>query len=236
MAASNTDYRDDDVPGDTPRELGDDDVAIALGRHRRHARRHGRLSGRRRDRRRGEARRIFSDTRRARGVTTAASTAPGPRERRRRRARLHGAGGRAAVLPPTRPGARTVDGPAPGRGATPELSGPRLGRRLSQSTTPRRSRRRSPTSRRRSRPPLLSRDPLLTMAWSFVVGVPVLAVIGMIVSAAVPRSRSRRSPVQIGRGLFVVGRGCADLAHAAPAGPRRRRPGRRRLPRTLVRR
>ena len=27
MAASNTDDRDDDVPGDTPRELGDDDVA-----------------------------------------------------------------------------------------------------------------------------------------------------------------------------------------------------------------
>src|SRR5690606_41451302 len=27
MAASNTDDRDDDVPGDVPRELGDDDVA-----------------------------------------------------------------------------------------------------------------------------------------------------------------------------------------------------------------
>lgn len=56
-------------------------------------------------------------------------------------------------------------------------------------------------------PPLLSRDPLLTMAWSFVVGIPSLAVVGMIVSAAVSSVRIPPLAGQIGVGLFVAGLG-----------------------------
>nr|BFF21528.1 hypothetical protein GCM10025730_50490 [Promicromonospora thailandica] len=56
-------------------------------------------------------------------------------------------------------------------------------------------------------PPLLSRDPLLTMAWSFVVGVPVLAVIGMILAAAIPALEIPPLVGQIGIGLFVAGLG-----------------------------
>jgi hypothetical protein len=56
-------------------------------------------------------------------------------------------------------------------------------------------------------PPLLSRDPLLTMAWSFVVGVPILALIGMIVSAAMPSVSIPPLAGQIGLGLFVAGLG-----------------------------
>ena len=53
----------------------------------------------------------------------------------------------------------------------------------------------------------MSRDPLLTMAWSFVVGVPTLALIGMIVSAAVSSVSIPPLAGQIGLGLFVTGLG-----------------------------
>jgi hypothetical protein len=45
------------------------------------------------------------------------------------------------------------------------------------------------------------------MAWSFVVGIPVLALIGMIVSAALPSLDVPPLVGQIGLGLFVTGLG-----------------------------
>lgn len=54
-------------------------------------------------------------------------------------------------------------------------------------------------------PPLLSRDPLLTMAWGFVVGIPVIALLTVIVSAAFPSVRVPSLAAQIAVGLFLAG-------------------------------
>jgi len=54
-------------------------------------------------------------------------------------------------------------------------------------------------------PPLLSRDPLMTMAWGFVVGIPVIALLTVIMSAAFPSVRVPPLAGQIGVALFLAG-------------------------------
>ena len=186
MAASNTDDRDDDVPGDTPRELGDDDVAsrwadivATLG---------------------------DMDVSRADGV---AADPEKPAESSQT-SRLDDEAS-AEERADGRTGPR-ADGPAddpaddePATGSRVILpAGPRdwplspeteaLEEAESHFTPP-------------EPPPLLSRDPLLTMAWSFVVGVPTLALILMIVAAAVPAVAIPPLVGQVGVGLFVAGLG-----------------------------
>ncbi|MFD2028944.1 hypothetical protein [Promicromonospora aerolata] len=186
MAASNTDDRDDDVPGDTPRELGDDDVAsrwadivATLG---------------------------DMDVSRADGV---AADPEKPAESSQT-SRLDDEAA-AEERADGRTGPR-ADGPAddpagdePATGSRVILpAGPRdwplspeteaLEEAESHFTPP-------------EPPPLLSRDPLLTMAWSFVVGVPTLALILMIVAAAVPAVAIPPLVGQVGVGLFVAGLG-----------------------------
>src|SRR5690606_26195279 len=200
MAAQNTDDRDDDVPGDVPRELGDDDVAsrwadiVATLGDIGGADGHG--SAARPDRTAassqtsGGAADPDSDPD---SDTVAGSADDAPRGRRVGGWSDGGwSGGDWTVAPgdettePRRPtGPR--DWPL-----TPEAEA--LEEAESHFTPP-------------EPPPLLSRDPLLTMAWSFVVGVPVLAVIGMIVSAAVPSLDIPPLLGQIGLGLFVAGLG-----------------------------
>jgi hypothetical protein len=184
MAASNTDDRDDDVPGDTPRELGDDDVASRwadivatlgdLGAPR---------AGDAADdpTRPAES----SQTSRPDDESTAddrADDRAGDRgdDSARDRSDEPAAGSRV-ILP-----AGPRDWPL-----TPEIEA--LEEAESHFTPP-------------EPPPLMSRDPLLTMAWSFVVGVPTLALVGMVVSAA---SSVSIPPLagQIGLGLFVAGLG-----------------------------
>jgi len=55
--------------------------------------------------------------------------------------------------------------------------------------------------------PVLSRDPLLTLAWSLVVGIPVLVVLGVVVRAAVPALRLPAWSGPVAGGLFLVGLG-----------------------------
>ncbi|WP_125777341.1 hypothetical protein [Antribacter gilvus] len=56
-------------------------------------------------------------------------------------------------------------------------------------------------------PPLLSKDPLLTMAWGFVVGIPVLSLATVLVVSAFPSVHIPPLAGQIGIGLFVAGLG-----------------------------
>jgi hypothetical protein len=209
MAASNTDDRDDDVPGDipgdTPRELGDDDVAsrwadIVATLGDMDVSRTGGVAG--------------DPEKPAESSQTSRPDDEGPAD--------DGAGGRTGSRTDARAGSgadrshdRSQDGsddgsdddfddePASGSRVilpagprdwplTPEVEA--LEEEESHFTPP-------------EPPPLLSRDPLLTMAWSFVVGVPTLAVIGMIVSAAMPSVSIPPLAGQIGLGLFVAGLG-----------------------------
>ena len=55
--------------------------------------------------------------------------------------------------------------------------------------------------------PVLSCDPLLTLAWSLVVGIPVLVVLGVVVRAAVPALRLPAWSGPVAGGLFLVGLG-----------------------------
>ncbi|MFI9487937.1 hypothetical protein ACIG47_16235 [Promicromonospora sp. NPDC052451] len=219
MAASNTDDRDDDVPGDTPRELGDDDVAsrwadivatlgdIDVSRSDGEAAGPGKTAESSQTSRPGDEGESVGDARADIGGD------PGrPSGGRPGSGRPGGAGdvagwtdGGWAAGDWTGGGRSGDQGPAApgGTGANPP-SGPRdwplspeaeaLEEEESHFTPP-------------EPPPLLSRDPLLTMAWSFVVGVPVLAVIGMILSAAVPALDIPPLVGQIGLGLFVAGLG-----------------------------
>ncbi|MFD2792277.1 hypothetical protein ACFS27_01815 [Promicromonospora vindobonensis] len=190
MAASNTDDRDDDVPGDTPRELGDDDVAsrwadivATLG---------------------------DIDVSRADGAA-ADPEEPAESSQTSRSDDEGAAGDRPDDRADDRTGARAddrADDTADGeQSSAPRVilpAGPRdwplspeseaLEEEDSHFTPP-------------VPPPLLSRDPLLTMAWSFVVGVPTLALVGMVVSAAMPSVAIPPLVGQIGVGLFVAGLG-----------------------------
>jgi hypothetical protein len=53
--------------------------------------------------------------------------------------------------------------------------------------------------------PVLSRDPLLTLSWALVVGVPLLAIVLMIVVAAVPGLHLPSWLGPAGAGAFAVG-------------------------------
>ena len=181
MAASNTDDRDDDVPGDTPRELGDDDVA---SRWADIVATLGDIDGSRADGAAGDPEKPAESSQTSRPddegdagdrVSDPAVDAPGTS------ADVSGIESRV-ILP-----AGPRDWPL-----SPEAEA--LDEEESHFTPP-------------EPPPLLSRDPLLTMAWSFVVGVPVLAVIGMVVSAAMPSIAIPPLAGQIGLGLFVAGLG-----------------------------
>lgn len=197
MAASNTDDRDDDVPGDTPRELGDDDVAsrwadivATLG---------------------------DMDVSRADG-TAGAPDKPAESSQTSRPDDEGTAddGADSRTDPRSDPRADPRADPREGSGADDSDDDPATGSRVILPTGPRdwpltpevealeeeESHFTPPEP-----PPLLSRDPLLTMAWSFVVGVPTLAVIGMIVSAAMPSVAIPPLAGQIGLGLFVAGLG-----------------------------
>jgi len=55
--------------------------------------------------------------------------------------------------------------------------------------------------------PVLSRDPLLTLAWALVVGVPVLVVLGVVVRAAVPVLRIPGWSGPVAGALFLAGLG-----------------------------
>ena len=55
--------------------------------------------------------------------------------------------------------------------------------------------------------PVLSRDPLLTLAWAAVVGVPVLVVLGVVLRAAVPALRIPGWSGPVAGVLFLVGLG-----------------------------
>lgn len=194
MAASNTDDRDDDLPGDTPRELGDDDVA---SRWADIVATLGDIDVSRSDGGAGDPGKPAesSQTSRSDDETDADDRAEDTAD--------DDADDRTADRSQDRAADRADDEPAPGsRVILP--AGPRdwplspeaeaLEEADSHFTPP-------------EPPPLLSRDPLLTMAWSFVVGVPVLAVIGMVVSAAVPSLDIPPLVGQIGLGLFVAGLG-----------------------------
>jgi hypothetical protein len=178
MAASNTDDRDDDVPGDTPRELGDDDVAsrwadiVATLGDMDAPRADGEADGREKPAESSQTSRLDDE-----------AAADGP----------------ADVEPDVEPGSASGTEsrlilPAGPRDWPLSPEAEALEEADSHFTPP-------------EPPPLLSRDPLLTMAWSFVVGVPVLAVIGMVVSAAMPSLAIPPLAGQIGVGLFVAGLG-----------------------------
>ncbi|MFD7024534.1 hypothetical protein [Promicromonospora sukumoe] len=231
MAASNTDDRDDDVPGDTPRELGDDDVAsrwadiVATLGDMDVSRADGETDGAEKSAASSQTSRPgdegSGDGGRDGGDQGSDEGSDGARDERTGTAgpRVSGwsdggwaggdwtTGGAASgsADADARAGSRADSGTGPDAGsrATPP-SGPRdwplspdteaLEEADSHFTPP-------------EPPALLSRDPLLTMAWSFVVGVPVLAVVGMIVSAAVPAISIPPLAGQIGLGLFVAGLG-----------------------------
>ncbi|MFC7879782.1 hypothetical protein [Isoptericola sp. NPDC057391] len=55
--------------------------------------------------------------------------------------------------------------------------------------------------------PVLSRDPLLTLAWAAVVGVPVLVVLGVVLRAAVPALRIPGWSGPVAGVLFLVALG-----------------------------
>ncbi|GGM37452.1 hypothetical protein ACFQBY_17710 [Promicromonospora citrea] len=208
MAASNTDDRDDDVPGDAPRELGDDDVA---SRWADIVATLGDIGGSAGDSAAGPDRTAASSQTSGRDGDSSASP---------------GSDADTAADPDDsasdRPGGRRVGGWSDGGWsggdwtAAPADAGDDTAAEVRRPTGPRdwpltpeaealeeaESHFTPPEP-----PPLLSRDPLLTMAWSFVVGVPVLAVIGMILSAAVPALDIPPLLGQIGLGLFVAGLG-----------------------------
>lgn len=170
MSASNTDDRDDDVPGDTPRELGDDDVASR-----------------------------WADIVATLGDMDApradAEAGGGEKPAESSQTSRPGDEADAAGLPDAEPGTESrVILPAGPRDWPLSPEAEALEEAEAHFTPP-------------EPPPLMSRDPLLTMAWSFVVGVPVLAVIGVIVAAAVPAIAIPPLVGQIGVGLFVAGLG-----------------------------
>jgi hypothetical protein len=177
MAASNTDDRDDDVPGDTPRELGDDDVALRWADI---VATLGDIDGSRADDAAGDP-----------GSAESSQTSgPDAESDAGDRADDH-ADDHADDVPDAESRVILPAGPRDWP-LSPEAEA--LEEADSHFTPP-------------EPPPLLSRDPLLTMAWSFVVGVPVLSVIGLVVSAAVPALAIPPLVGQIGLGLFVAGLG-----------------------------
>ena len=180
MAASNTDDRDDDVPGDTPRELGDDDVAsrwadiVATLGDLGASRAGGAADDPTRPAESSQTSRLDDESTADDGAVDRVDGSVADRSD-------EPATGSRVILP-----AGPRDWPL-----TPEIEA--LEEAESHFTPP-------------EPPPLMSRDPLLTMAWSFVVGIPILALVGMIVSAA---SAVSIPPLagQIGLGLFVAGLG-----------------------------
>lgn len=180
MAASNTDDRDDDVPGDTPRELGDDDVA---SRWADIVATLGDLGAPRADGAADDPEKPAESSQISRpdDESTADDAVDRIDDRAADRSDEPATGSRV-ILP-----AGPRDWPL-----TPEIEA--LEEAESHFTPP-------------EPPPLMSRDPLLTMAWSFVVGVPVLALVGMIVSAAMSSVSIPPLAGQIGLGLFVTGLG-----------------------------
>lgn len=216
MAASNTDDRDDDVPGDTPRELGDDDVAsrwadiVATLGDMDVSRADGETDGTEKSAESSQTSRPddegSDDDGRADGDRSGdAGAGRGGRQvggwsdggwaggdwTSTGDAADEQGSGSASAASSDATGSRTPSGPRDWP-LSPEAEA--LEEAESHFTPP-------------EPPALLSRDPLLTMAWSFVVGVPVLAVIGMIVSAAVPAVSIPPLAGQIGLGLFVAGLG-----------------------------
>lgn len=189
MAASNTDDRDDDVPGDTPRELGDDDVA---SRWADIVATLGDLGASRADGAADDPEKPAESSQTSRpDDESIADDGAGDRVDDRADDRADGRAGDRSDEPA--PGSRVIL-PAGPRDwpLTPEIEA--LEEAESHFTPP-------------EPPPLMSRDPLLTMAWSFVVGVPVLALVGMIVSAAMSSVSIPPLAGQIGLGLFVAGLG-----------------------------
>jgi len=180
MAASNTDDRDDDVPGDTPRELGDDDVA---SRWADIVATLGDLGASRADGAADDPEKPAESSQTSRPDDESIADGAGDR--------IDGSAGDRSDEPA--PGSRVIL-PAGPRDwpLTPEIEA--LEEAESHFTPP-------------EPPPLMSRDPLLTMAWSFVVGVPTLALVGMIVSAAMTSVSIPPLAGQIGLGLFVTGLG-----------------------------
>lgn len=180
MAASNTDDRDDDVPGDTPRELGDDDVA---SRWADIVATLGDLGASRADGAADDPEKPAesSQTSRPDDESTADDGAVDRIDDRAGDRSDEPATGARVILP-----AGPRDWPL-----MPEIEA--LEEAESHFTPP-------------EPPPLMSRDPLLTMAWSFVVGIPILALVGMVVSAASSLSIPPLAG-QIGLGLFVAGLG-----------------------------
>jgi hypothetical protein len=180
MAASNTDDRDDDVPGDTPRELGDDDVAsrwadiVATLGDLGASRAGGAADDPTRPAESSQTSRLDDESTADDGAVDRVDGSVADRSD-------EPATGSRVILP-----AGPRDWPL-----TPEIEA--LEEAESHFTPP-------------EPPPLMSRDPLLTMAWSFVVGIPILALVGMVVSAA---SAVSIPPLagQIGLGLFVAGLG-----------------------------
>lgn len=185
MAASNTDDRDDDVPGDTPRELGDDDVAsrwadiVATLGDLGASRADGAADAPEKPAESSQTSRPDDESIADDGAEDGASD------------RIDDRAGDRSDEPAT--GSRVIL-PAGPRDwpLTPEIEA--LEEAESHFTPP-------------EPPPLMSRDPLLTMAWSFVVGVPTLALVGMIVSAAMTSVSIPPLAGQIGLGLFVAGLG-----------------------------
>jgi hypothetical protein len=174
MAASNTDDRDDDVPGDTPRELGDDDVA---SRWADIVATLGDIDAPRTDDEADDGEKPAESSQISRPDDEGATDGPADADADAE------PGTESRLILPAGP----RDWPL-----SPEAEA--LEEAEAHFTPP-------------EPPPLLSRDPLLTMAWGFVVGVPVLAVIGMVVSAAVPSIAIPPLAGQIGIGLFVAGLG-----------------------------
>ncbi|MFD6445759.1 hypothetical protein ACFWEJ_11680 [Promicromonospora sp. NPDC060204] len=220
MAASNTDDRDDDVPGDTPRELGDDDVAsrwadiVATLGDMDVSRADGETDGAEKSAESSQTSRPddegSDDDGRADGDRSVDRSGDAGAGRGGRQVGGWSDGGWAG-------GDWTSTGDAadePGSGSASAASSDATGSRTPSGP---RDWPLSPDAEALEEaeshftppepPALLSRDPLLTMAWSFVVGVPVLAVIGMIVSAAVPAVSIPPLAGQIGLGLFVAGLG-----------------------------
>ncbi|WP_129789410.1 hypothetical protein [Promicromonospora panici] len=184
MAASNTDDRDDDVPGDTPRELGDDDVA---SRWADIVATLGDIDVSRADDRAGDPAKPAESSQTSRPDDESAAADPASERASGRPS--DPAADPAADEPETESRVIMPTGPRDWP-LSPEAEA--LEEEESHFTPP-------------EPPPLLSRDPLLTMAWSFVVGVPVLAVVGVVVSAAVPALSIPPLVGQIGLGLFVAG-------------------------------
>jgi len=184
MAASNTDDRDDDVPGDTPRELGDDDVA---SRWADIVATLGDIDVSRADDGAGGPEKPAESSQTSRPDDDSDAVDPASERASDRDS------DRASDPADDEPGTESrVILPAGPRDWPLSPEAEALEEEDSHFTPP-------------EPPPLLSRDPLLTMAWSFVVGIPVLAVVGIVVSAAVPALSIPPLVGQIGLGLFVAG-------------------------------